>query len=71
MNIEELNAEIEKDFMKAKRVASLEREIKTLEDTLETKQQELDELKTSKSSNVQKLLQDHIKLITEQLTKGE
>lgn len=71
MNIEELNAEIAKDVAKPKRISSLEREIKTLEDTLETKQQELDELKSNSSSMVQKLLQDHVKMITEQLTKGE
>ncbi len=71
MNIEELNAEIAKDVAKAKRTEALAREIKTLEDTLETKQLELDELKSNSSSKVQKLLQDHVKMITEQLTKGE
>ena len=71
MNIEELNAEIAKDVAKTKRIGSLEREIQTLEDTLETKQQELDELKATSNSMVQKLLQDHVKMITEQLEKGE
>lgn len=71
MNIEELNTEIAKDVAKAKRTEALAREIKTLEDTLETKQLELDELKSNSSSKVQKLLQDHVKMITEQLTKGE
>lgn len=71
MNIEELNAEIAKDYSKIKRIAGLKMEITSLEDLLESKNQELEELTKNNQSNVQKLLQDHIKLVTEQLAKGE
>lgn len=71
MNIEELNAEIAKDYNKIKRIAGLKMEITSLEDLLESKNQELEELTKNNQSNVQKLLQDHIKTVTEQLAKGE
>lgn len=71
MNIEELNAEIAKDYNKVKRIAWLKMEISSLEDLLESKNQELDELTKNNQSNVQKLLQDHIKSVNEQLAKGE
>ena len=71
MNIEELNAEIAKDYKKVQRIAALKMEITSLEDLLESKNQELEELTKNNQSNVQKLLQDHIKTVTEQLAKGE